>query len=124
MTNRFRTIVITGLVAGSMLTSSAFAQTPDADVAGHPRVNEIDQRLENQQTRINNGINDGQLNARQAARDEKRDAKISQELSRDEAKHNGHITKAEQRKMNRQLNKNSKKIHHQRKKGEERKITQ
>jgi hypothetical protein len=119
MKNRFMTVLMTGLVAGSMLSSSVLAQ--DAPVAGHPRVNEIDQRLENQQKRIDNGVKDGQLTAGQVAHDENRDAKVSQELSKDEAKHGGHITKAEQKKMNRQLNKNSKKIHHQRKKGEERK---
>jgi hypothetical protein len=90
------------------------AHAQDADVPGHPRVNEVDQRLQNQQNRIDAGAADGQLNANQAAHDDARDAKVSQELSADEAKNGGHITKAEQRKMNRQLNHNSKKIHRQR----------
>ena len=84
------------------------------DVPGHPRENEVNSRLENQQDRVNAGVADGQLNARQAARDSSRDARVAREESRDEAKHDGHITKAEQARMNRQLNHNSNDIHNQR----------
>ena len=98
------------------LPGAAMAQTADAPVPDHPRVNEVDQRLQDQQNRVNNGVADGQINAGQAAHDDSRDAHVSQELNKDQAKDGGHITKAEQRKMNRQLNKNSKHIHHQRKK--------
>lgn len=84
------------------------------DVPGHPRENEVNSRLENQQDRISAGVADGQLNARQAARDSARDSRVAREESRDEARHNGHLTKAEQAKMNRQLNRNSADIHNQR----------
>lgn len=97
---------------------AAMAQNADAPVPGHARVNEIDQRLENQQKRIDNGVAAGTINAKQEARDEKADAKVSTELSKDEAKNGGHITKAEQVKMNRQLDHNSKRIHRQKEKGE------
>jgi hypothetical protein len=112
-------LAATALIA--LLTSGAagvaHAQTSDTTIPGHPRVNEVDQRLENQQNRIDNGVKDGQINAKQEMRDEKTDAKVSQELSADQAKNGGHITKAEQRKMNKQLNGNSKRIHRQRTKG-------
>jgi hypothetical protein len=96
------------LLAGAPLL--ALAQ----DVPGHPRENEVNTRLEDQQKRTDAGVAKGQINARQAARDSTRDAKVAREESRDEAKHDGHITKAEQAKMNRQLNKDSKDIHDQR----------
>ncbi|MDR3424984.1 MAG: hypothetical protein P4M13_07925 [Alphaproteobacteria bacterium] len=92
----------------------AMAQASDPTVPGHPRINEIDRRLENQQNRTDTGVANGQINANQAARDTAHDARVSRELSTDEAKNGGHITKAEQRRMNRQLNKNSHKIHRQR----------
>jgi len=112
MKNRFLTAVV---LATSLLSSAAFAQTvTPTDVPGHPRVNEIDQRDANQQNRINAGVADGQINAKQAARDDSRLQKVDQKLSADEAKHGGHITKSEQRKLNKSLNKNSKHIHHQR----------
>ena len=97
----------------SGISAQALAQTNDQDVPGHPRVNEVDQRLQNQQNRIDNGVNNGKMNAKQEERDETRDSKVSQEMSADEAKHNGHITKAEQAHMNRQLNRNSKHIYNQ-----------
>ena len=84
------------------------------DVPGHPRENEINSRLENQQDRISAGSAQGQLNARQAARDSAVDNRVAREESRDEALHNGHITKAEQAKMNRQLNRDSARIHDER----------
>lgn len=88
----------------------AFAQ----DVPGHPRENEVNNRLQTQQERIGKGVADGQINARQAAKDSARDAKVAHEESRDEAKNGGKLTKAEQAKMNRQLNKDSADIHNQR----------
>jgi len=98
------------LIAGSALASNAFAQTTDTTVPGHPRVNEVDQRLENQQQRIDNGVASGKLTATQATNDEKRDANVAQKLSADEAKNGGHITKKEQANLNKKLDKNSKKI--------------
>jgi opacity protein-like surface antigen len=113
-----KTFVTSALLAAMLVTgvaTAASAQTvTDTQVPGHPRINEVDQRLQNQQNRIDQGVANGQINAKQEARDEARDAKVSQELSADEAKHNGHITKAEQNKMNRQLNRNSEKIKDQR----------
>ncbi len=94
--------------------AAVMAQTTDTTVPNHPRVNEVDQRLQNQQNRIDAGVANGQINANQAARDQKTDAKVSQELSADEAKNGGHITKAEQTHMNNQLNKDSTRIRHQR----------
>ncbi|MGO4504490.1 MULTISPECIES: hypothetical protein [unclassified Dyella] len=102
-----------GLVA-AFASAGAMAQTSTTDVPGHPRVNEVNQRLDNQQNRIQNGVADGQMNARQAARDEKQDANIAQRESRDEAEHGGHLTKQEQKNLNKSLNKDSTRIHKQR----------
>jgi len=95
-------------------SAGAMAQTSTTDVPGHPRVNEVNQRLDNQQNRIQNGVADGQVNAKQASRDEKQDANIAQRESADEAKHNGHLTRAETRRLNRAENRNSRAIHRQR----------
>ena len=106
------TITVIGLVIGAALASgSVMAQ--DTTVPGHPRVNEVNQRLQNQQNRIQNGVADGKINANQAARDEKHDANIAQRESADEAKDGGHITKQQQRNLNRSENRNSKHIYKQ-----------
>jgi hypothetical protein len=110
--NAKSTITVIGLVIGAALASgSVMAQ--DTTVPGHPRVNEVNQRLQNQQNRIQNGVADGKINANQAARDEKHDANIAQRESADEAKDGGHITKQQQRNLNRSENRNSKHIYKQ-----------
>ncbi|MGA2710719.1 MAG: hypothetical protein ACLQJ0_06425 [Steroidobacteraceae bacterium] len=98
---------------------TAFAQSaPGVPDPGHPRVNEVQQRIDNQQSRVDKGISDGQINAKQAAHD---DAKLGREqnsLNQDEAKNGGHITKGEQNNLNKRLNKGSKQIYRQRHNGQ------
>jgi len=108
----FRNSLIGLLLSVALASGAAMAQT---DVPGHPRVNEVNNRLENQQDRIQAGVKDGQLNAKQATRDETRDNNIAARESADQAKHNGHLTKREQRNLNKSLNKDSRNIHRQRK---------
>ena len=101
------TLALTVLIG----SGAAFAQSADP---GHPRVNEVQQRIDNQQSRVDQGISDGQINAKQASRDDAKLAREQNSLNQDEAKHGGHITKAEQRNLNKRLNKGSARIHHQR----------
>lgn len=112
MTSRFSLIGFT--MAAALASAGAMAQSAPQDVPGHPRVNEVNQRLDNQQNRIQAGVADGQLNAKQAAHDEKQDANIAQRESKDEAKNGGHLTKNEQKNLNKSLNQDSKRIHKQR----------
>jgi hypothetical protein len=81
---------------------------------GHPRVNEVQQRIDNQQGRVDRGISDGQINGRQASHDDAKLAREQKSLNRDEAKDGGHITKANQRNLNKRLNKGSRRIYRQR----------
>jgi hypothetical protein len=108
------TLACAGLIAGTMLSTPALAQSTNVTDPGHPRVSEIDNRLQDQQTREDNGVKDGQINGKQLTHDDKTDSRVQKQLSRDESKHNGHITKREQRRMNHELNKNSHRIHRQR----------
>lgn len=114
--------LLASLAFATLLASgAAMAQTTtDPTDPGHPRVNEIDQRLENQQNRVNQGLSDKQMTPGQAQHDEKVDNRVEKQLTNDEAKNGGHITKGEQRHMNKELNHNSKRIHEQREGGEKR----
>jgi hypothetical protein len=96
-----------GLLCAGLISMQSMAQT--APVPDHPRENQVNQRLDNQQARINQGV----ANGTQAARDEKHDANIAQREAVDESKHNGHLTKAEQARLNKSENRNSKRIHRQ-----------
>ena len=101
-----------GLLAFSALVSGT-VMAQDTSVPGHPRVTEVNQRLSNQQNRIQNGEANGTMNGKQAARDEKQDANIAQRESADEAKHNGHLTKGEDRRLNKSENHDSRRIRRQ-----------
>ncbi|MGA3091851.1 MAG: hypothetical protein ABSD75_24850 [Terriglobales bacterium] len=118
MYNPFTKSLLALAVGGLMLAGSASAQTSTTSGAGpgvvdpgHPRVNEVNQREENQQQRIANGVKNGKLSAQQTSNLEKREANVQNREQKDMAAHNGHLTKAEQRGINRQQNRISKSIY-------------
>ena len=119
MNNKISSSLLILAVGGLMLAGSASAQTaattpgagPGVVDPGHPRVNQVNKREQNQQRRIGNGVKSGKLNSQQAAHLEKREASVQHREQKDMAKHNGHLTKAEQKGINRQQNRISKSIY-------------
>ena len=117
MNNTFTKSLLLLAVGGLMLAGSASAQTSTTSGAGpgvvdpgHPRVNEVNNREENQQQRIGNGVKNGTLTSQQTANLENRETSVQNREKADMAKNNGHLTKAEQRGINRQQNRISKSI--------------
>ena len=101
---------------GSLLVfGNAYADGAGPGVVdpGHPRVNQVDRREEHQQDRIANGIQNGSLNPAEAARLERGEARLAHREAVDLAAHNGHLTKPEQRRLNRQQNRLSARIYRQ-----------
>jgi hypothetical protein len=118
MNIKFINSLLTLAVGGLMLAGSASAQTSTTSGAGpgvvdpgHPRVNQVNGREENQQQRIANGVQSGKLNSQQTANLEKRETSVQNREQKDMAAHNGHLTKAEQKGINRQQNRVSKSIY-------------
>jgi hypothetical protein len=120
MIQKFTNSLLALAVGGLMFATSASAQTSNTSTSGagpgvvdpgHPRVNEVNQREQNQQDRIANGLKNGTLNAKQASNLEKREAAVQNREQKDMAKNNGHLTKAEQNGINRQQNRISKSIY-------------
>jgi hypothetical protein len=108
---------IATLALSGMLTASGFAQNPNTQGAGpgkvdpgHPRVNEVNAREQNQQNRIANGMKSGQLTSREAGKLERQQQHIVHQEKRDMAKNGGHLTKGEQAKLNREQNRASQNI--------------
>lgn len=96
--------------AGAMLVASTgFAQTADPPSTGAPAT--VNQRLENQQDRIQAGIKDDQLTKGEATHLEADDAKIHAEEKVDREYNDGKLTAPERQQLNRQLNQNSRHIH-------------
>ena len=76
----------------------------------HPRRDQVNDRLHNQNKRIKKEVTEGEISKAQAAKLHKEDRQIRQE-ERDMASQNGgHITKQEQRTLNQQENAVSKQI--------------
>ena len=82
---------------------SAFART-------HPRREQVNQRLANQNRRIHNQVAAGDLTKAQAAKLHRDDRKIRREERLMASQNGGHVTKAEQRVLNQQENAVSKQI--------------
>jgi len=105
-----------------MLVGSAAAQSttsnntsgagPGVVDPGHPRVNQVNRRESHQQQRIGNGVANGTLSSKQATNLEKRETAVQNREKADMAAHNGHLTKAEQQGINRQQNRISRSIAH------------
>ncbi|GAO36712.1 hypothetical protein SCT_2122 [Sulfuricella sp. T08] len=90
------------------IASSALAESDWAK--DHPRRQEVNKRLENQDRRINKEVKEGEITKQQAAKLHKEDRQIRQEERDMAAQNGGHITKQEQRTLNQQENQVSRQI--------------
>ena len=72
---------------------------------------EINQRRENQQDRIAQGVNSGQLTAGETSRLEGKEAGLNHEIHNDRVMNGGHLTAGEKAHINRQQNHLSKQIY-------------
>jgi len=106
-TTRTTILISAALLFGGMATSS-FAESQFDKT--HPRREEVNNRIHNQDKRIHREVKEGDMTKAQAARLHRKDRHIRKEERAMAAKHGGHITKAEKRKLNRQENNVSKKI--------------
>ncbi|MBI1805952.1 MAG: hypothetical protein HYR76_02735 [Ignavibacteria bacterium] len=69
----------------------------------------VDKREKNQQARIKEGVKSGELTNRETIRLEKQEGKIKADEMM--AKSDGKVTKAERRKLHRELNRESKRVY-------------
>ncbi len=103
------------LAALAMPILPAVAQNAPAAVPGPtPPIQKpetINQRRENQQDRIAQGVKSGQLTAGETARLESRESAINHEVRADRQANGGKLTPGERAKVNRQLNRTSRSIY-------------
>jgi metal-dependent amidase/aminoacylase/carboxypeptidase family protein len=88
----------TSLIAAGLMITSMNAQ-------------EIKARQENQQDRIAQGVNSGQLTAGETANLEHKEAKLNREIRHDRKQNGGNLTNKEKRQINRQQNRLSRQIY-------------
>ncbi len=75
---------------------------------------QVGQRRANQQQRIANGVDNGQLNAGQAARAENHEQNINRQINANRAANGGRMNMAQRQQINRQQNHAGAQIHHER----------
>jgi len=105
-TTKFLTAV--SALAILLLASPAFAQN-NFDKT-HPRRAEVNQRLKNQNARVDKKVADGKMSQGEANKIHKEDHAIRREEKADAAANGGHITKQEQKQINHQENHVSRQI--------------
>ena len=88
------------LMTGAMLTGT-LAMAED----------KVDQRFSNQQKRVGQGLQSGQLTAKEGAHLENKEAGLRKEIHTDRAANGGKLTSAEKTQVNQQQNKLSKQIY-------------
>jgi hypothetical protein len=106
---KFKAVVfaVSFVVMGGMVTTS-FAETQWE--RNHPRRDQVNDRLSNQNRRINNELKEGELNKQQANKLHREDRAIRQEERTMSKFNSGHITGAEQKSLNQQENAVSRQI--------------
>jgi len=114
MSNRKRKFLGFAVMAAAL---AGYAGATLADGAGdttwqknHPRREEVNQRLRNQNNRIHQDVKDGTMTRSQAAAVHQQDRQVRQEERDMASQNNGHITKTEQKALNQQENAISKEI--------------
>ena len=80
-------------------------------IAGMLRASTVNQRRENQQDRIAQGVKSGQLMARETARLETKESRLNRQIRDDREDHNGKLTRGERARVNREQNHLSRNIY-------------
>jgi hypothetical protein len=99
--NTMKRTIVTLTAAVLMTTGLAIAQDSRT----------VNERRENQQDRIAQGVRSGQLTPRETAHLESREAHLNREIRNDRRAHDNHLTAPERREINHQQNRMSKSIY-------------
>lgn len=108
-------ITLTLVVAALSVTGTAFAQQSQpaqtAPAAPNKTAPTVNQRRANQQDRVANGVQSGQLTAGETKNIESREANLNREVKDDRSADNGKLTSQEREQVDRQQNNLSKSIY-------------
>ena len=105
----------------SLATVAAFAQSSGTPTTSTPVTGQtIQDRKDNQQKRIGEGLENGSLTAGEAGKLENKEKKLNKEERNDRAANGGKLTQGEKTKINRQQNRVSKQIYNKKHNGRKR----
>ena len=103
-----RTAIVVGTLFALSTATAALAETPWE--RAHPRRDQVNDRLANQNRRIHQEVKEGELTRRQAAVLHREDHQVRVEERLMARQNHGHITKLEQAALNQQENRISRQI--------------
>src|SRR5215467_11513956 len=104
-------VVLVGATSATSVLAQSQSSPSPATQNATPSDPTIGQRKENQQDRIANGVQSGQLTAGETANLESKEAAINGETRADRAANGGKLTAAEKKQVNQQQNQVSKQIY-------------
>ncbi len=91
-------------VAALIASGPAFAQQSQPQTQPNQPAPTVGQREQNQQDRVANGIDSGQMTAGETRNIESRESNLNREVRDDRSADNGHLTQQERQQVNRQQN--------------------
>jgi hypothetical protein len=107
----------TGVIKIYMLTMATGLIASTAAIAS-AQEGRIQQRKENQQQRIANGVENGSLTPKETAHLENKEANLNKEIRTDRKANGGNLSNNQKRQINRQQNQLSKNIYNQKHDGQ------
>ena len=110
MLTRTRKLLTAAALSAAIAGVAATALADTQWEKDHPRREQVNNRLANQNKRIHNEVKQGELTKGQAAKLHQEDRNIRKEEKLMAGQNGGHITKQEQKTLNQQENKVSKQI--------------
>jgi hypothetical protein len=108
--NRKSSVAILALSAAILGATAASAMAETQWERNHPRRDQVNDRLQNQNRRINQEYREGEITRGQARQLHREDRSIRHEERTMAGFNNGHITRSEQRSLNQQENAVSRQI--------------
>ena len=100
----------------ALIATFTFAQAgpgpQPTNIKDHPRVNQVNGRIDNQEKRITEERKEGEITKGQARQDRKNLKKVNRQKHAMRKADGGHLTKGDQKQLNKELNQNSKQIGH------------
>jgi hypothetical protein len=99
-----KSVIGVALIAAVAAGTAAQVMAETKWQKNHPRREQVNSRLANQNHRINKEVKEGEITPQQAGKLHRKDRQIRQEERSMASQNGGHITKSEQRVLNQQEN--------------------
>jgi hypothetical protein len=109
-TNMKTKILTTVILVAALFTANASFAADGHWAQKHPRRDQVNDRLGNQNRRISDKVEDGKMSRREAAKLHHEDHQVRREERAMASQNHGHITRQEQRTLNQQENHISRQI--------------